>query len=145
MRELDTIRQRMDNMLEQLTRQFFGPGRRERRGGEAEAWTPAIETHHENGNLVVKVDLPGIDPKEVSLSVLGTQLTIEGERKRETEEGKEYFYHELPYGKFSRIMTLPAGVAADQVKAAYKNGVLEITVPAPQPLVSKKIPIETQQ
>ncbi|MBI3301195.1 MAG: Hsp20/alpha crystallin family protein, partial [Deltaproteobacteria bacterium] len=114
--------------------------------GEAEAWTPPIGSYIENGSLVIKADLPGIDPKGVSISVLGNQLTIEGERKREKkEEGKEYLYDELPYGKFSRTITLPEGVDADKVKADYKNGVLEITIPAPKQLVSKKIPIEVQK
>ncbi len=146
MRELETLSRRMDDMFGRLTRDFFGPGWRERPRGEAEAWTPPIECHVENGTLVVKADLPGIDPKEVTISALGTQLTIEGERKRDQKaEKKEYFYDEMPYGKFSRTLTLPEGVDADKVKADYKNGVLEITVPAPKQLVSKKIPIEIQQ
>jgi HSP20 family protein len=145
MRELETIRQRMDDMFGRLTREFFGPGWRERPSGEAAAWTPAIECQVANGNLVVKADLPGIDPKDVTISAVGNQLTIEGERKRDTKgEGKEYVYDEMPYGKFSRTLMLPEGVEADKVKADYKNGVLEITVPAPKQLVSKKIPIEVQ-
>ena len=145
-RELETLSRRMDDMFDRLTRGFFGPGWRERSRQETEAWTPAIECHVENGNLVVKVDVPGIDPKEVTISALGNQLTIEGERKRDKKaEKKEYFYDEMPYGKFSRTLTLPEGVDADKVKADYKNGVLEVTVPAPKQLVSKKIPIEIQK
>jgi HSP20 family protein len=99
-----------------------------------------------NGNLIVKVDLPGIDPKEVSISVLVNQLTIEGERKREEKkEEKDYFYQEVSYGKFSRTIPLPEGVDADKVKANYKNGVLEITLPAPKQLASKKVQIEVQK
>jgi HSP20 family protein len=137
---------RMDDMFDRLTREFFGPGWLERPRLEAEAWTPAIEGHVENGTLVVKVDLPGIDPKEVTISVVGNQVTIEGERKRAKKEEKEaYLYQELPYGKFSRTLTLPESVDADKVKADYKQGVLEITVPAPRQLVSKKIPIDVQK
>ena len=146
MRELETQSRRMDEMFNRLTREFFGPGWWERPREEAAIWEPAIECHLENGNLIVKADLPGIDPKDVTLSVLGNQLTIEGERKREKkEEEGGYFYHELPYGKFSRTMTLLEGIDADKVKTAYKNGVLEITVPAPKQLISKKIPIEVQK
>lgn len=145
MRELENIQQRMDEMLDRLTGRFFGPGERERSVWGAEMWAPSIESHLENGNLVVKADLPGIDPKEVSISVTGNQLTIEGERKQEKkEEKKDYFYRELAYGKFSRTMTLPQGVDADKVKANYKNGVLEITMPAPKELTSKKIQIEAK-
>jgi HSP20 family protein len=146
MRELETIRGRMDDMFDRLTREFFGPGWWDRPRESVEAWAPAIESHIENGNLVVKADLPGINPKEVTISALGTQLTIAGERKQEKkEEEKEYLYHELPYGKFTRTLVLPDGVDADKIKADYKNGVLEITVPAPKQLISKKIPIEVQK
>jgi len=90
--------------------------------------------------VIVKADLPGIDPKEVSISVLGNQLTIAGERKREeTKEKKNYFYQEVTYGKFSRTIPLPDEVDAGKAKANYKNGVLEITLPAPKQLGSKKM------
>jgi HSP20 family protein len=145
-RELETIQRGMDDMFDRLTREFFGPERWERPRERAEAWAPAIESHIENGNLVVKADLPGIDPKEVTISALGNQLTIAGERKREKkEEEKEYLDHELSYGKFSRTLVLPDGVDADKIKADYKNGVLEITMPAPKQVTGKKIQIEAQK
>jgi HSP20 family protein len=111
-----------------------------------EGWEPAIESHVENGNLVVKADLPGIDPKDISLSVTGNRLTIEGERKEEAKkEEKDYVYRELSYGKFTRTMELPATVEADKVKADYKDGVLKITMPAPKELAAKKIQIEASK
>ena len=77
---------------------------------------------------------------------MGNQLTIEGERKHEEKkEEKDYFYRELAYGKFSRSLALPEGVEADKVKATFKNGVLEITMPAPKQLAAKKIQIEAQK
>ncbi len=146
MRELETIRQRMDDLFERMSERFFGPGERERSVWETEALVPAIESHVDKDTLIIKADLAGIDPKEVSISVTGNQLTIEGERKREEKkEEKDYFYCELAYGKFSRTMTLPEGMDADKVKANYKNGVLEITMPAPKQLTSKKIQIEAQK
>jgi HSP20 family protein len=146
MRELETIRQRMDDLFERMSERFFGPGEQERSVWETEALAPAIESHVEKDTLIVKADLPGIDPKEVSISVTGNQLTIEGERKREEKkEEKDYFYREMAYGKFSRTITLPEGVDADKVKANYKNGVLEITMPAPKQITGKKIQIEAQK
>jgi HSP20 family protein len=142
MRDLETFERRMADLFER----FWGPSERERSVWGPENWAPAIESKVENGNLIVKVDLPGIDPKEVSISVLGNQLTIEGERKREEKkEEKDYFYQEVSYGKFSRTIPLPEGVDADKVKANYKNGVLEIILPAPKQLASKKVQIEVQK
>ena len=81
--------------------------------------------------------------KEVSISVTGNQLKIEGERKQEEKkEEKDYTYQEVRYGKFSRMMTLPDGVDAEQVKANYKDGVLEMSMPAPKEMTSKKVEIE---
>lgn len=144
-RELETLHRDMEDMFNHLTERFFGPWRRERPSRMAEAWVPSIESHVEGGNLIVKADLPGIDPKEVTISVVGNQLAIEGERKQEKkEEEKDYFYRELTYGKFSRTMTLPEGVDADKIKARYKEGVLEITMPAPKELALKRIQIEAK-
>lgn len=146
MREMDTVSRRMEDMFDRLTREFFGPARLERPRAEAAmTWEPAIECHLEAGNFIIKVDLPGIDPKDVNISLLGTQLTIEGERKLDkAEEGEGYMYRELPYGKFARVLTMPEGIDADKVKTVHKNGVLEIRMPAPAQMVSKKIPIDVQ-
>ena len=131
-----SIEERMKNLFDDFDRfgeRWLMPWERERPLWRTEEWGPAIESHIENGNLIVKADLPGIDPKEVSISVTGNQLTIEGECKQEKkEEKKDYFYQELTYGKFSRTTTLPEGVDADKVKASYKDGVLQITMPAPK-------------
>jgi HSP20 family protein len=140
-RELDTFERRMSDLFEH----FFRPWERERSLWGTEGWAPAIESKVDNGNVIVKADLPGIDPKEVSISVLGNQLTIERERKHEEKkEEKDYFYREVSYGKFSRTIPLPEGVEADKVKASYKNGVLEITLPAPKQLTSKRVQIEVK-
>ena len=71
--------------------------------------------------------------------------TIEGKRKHEkTKEKGDYFYRELAYGKFSRTMTLPAGAEADKVKATRKDGVLQITMPAPKALAPKRIQVQAK-
>jgi HSP20 family protein len=136
----------MDDLFERMSERFFGPEGRERSVWGTDALVPAVESHVDKDTLIIKADLPGIDPKEVSISVTGNQLTIEGERKREEKkEEKDYLYREVAYGKFARTMTLPEGVNADQVKASCKNGVLEISMPAPKQLTSKKIQIEAQK
>lgn len=103
---------------------------------------PAIESFLRGEELVVRADLPGIDPKKVELSVEGDCLTIKGER-RLVDEGKRSggYYREVSYGRFERAVRLPAGVDGESIKAAYHDGVLEVTMKAPKGLVSKKVPI----
>ncbi len=143
MREIETLQRRMNNLFERLAGRFFGPEEQERYVWGTDVLAPAIESRYDNDKLIIKADLPGVDPKEVSISVTGNQLTIAGERKQEAKkEEKDYVYQEVAYGQFTRTMTLPEGVDADKVKATYNNGVLEITMPAPQQPASKKIQIE---
>jgi len=109
----------------------------------AEEFFPPIECMRKNGNLVVRADVPGMDAKDIEVSVLGNVLTIKGERKAEKEEKKENYYRrELSYGAFDRRLTLPEGAMGDQVKAAVKNGVIEVTIPVGKEAAAKKIPIE---
>ena len=95
--------------------------------------------------MLVKADLPGIEPKEVELSVEGKTLTIKGERKaEETHEEGKVFHHEVHYGAFERTLTLPAEVEAEKIEASYHNGVLEVKVPLPEAVVPKKVAIEVK-
>ena len=118
-------------------------------GGEEQWWTrpfegtvPAVESFARGDELVVRADLPGIDPKDVELAVEGDRLTIKGERNKVHEDkGTDRFYREVSYGRFERTMTLPAGIDPATVKAAYHNGVLEITMKAPKGYTPKKVPI----
>jgi HSP20 family protein len=115
----------MKDFFDDLGERWLMPWERERPLWRTEEWGPAIESHVEKGNLIVKADLPGIDPKDVSISVTGNQLTIEGERKQEKKEEKKDY-------------------DADKVKASYKDGVLQITMPAPKELAAKRIQIEAK-
>jgi HSP20 family protein len=102
---------------------------------------PAVESFVEDGTLFVRADLPGIDPKDVELSIEGDHLTIKGERKLEREKKGEHGYREVRYGRFERTIEVPDGVDPDTVKATYKDGVLEITMKTPKGLEPKKVPI----
>jgi HSP20 family protein len=98
----------------------------------AETWMPEVEVFHRNGELVVRADLPGLTKDNVKVDIAEQQLTIEGERRREHEEEREGVYRsERSYGSFHRVISLPEGVIVDQAKATFKDGVLEITMPAP--------------
>jgi HSP20 family protein len=143
--DLDAMQRRLEDMLDRFTERFFGPAEGGRSTWRTKSWTPTVASHVEDGTLVLKAALPGIDPQDVSVSVLRNQLTIEGARKpEEANGGRERFSRERAYGRFSCTVTLPEGVDGDKVKARYKDGVLEITMPTPKPLTRRKIPIEVQ-
>lgn len=104
-----------------------------------------VDEYHEDGTLVVRADLAGIDPeKDVELTVSDGMLHIEAERRQEEEtEKRGYLRKELRYGSFARTIPLPDGVTEDDVTASYKDGILEIRVPAPEPSRGRKIAIAT--
>ena len=128
--------------FDDLFSRFFGEEEKWMVRPFEDAFTPAIESFVRGEELVVRADLPGIEPKDVELSVEGDRLTIKGERKVTRErETKEQSYREVRYGRYERSLALPPGVDAESIKATYDKGVLEITMKAPKGLVSKKVPI----
>ena len=103
-------------------------------------WVPAIEVFERDEKFVVRVDLPGLKKEEVKIEVTHDELTIEGERKVEKEEKEEGLYRtERTYGRFVRRIGIPEHVKAEGAVAVFKNGVLEIEMPAiPVPQVTKR-------
>jgi HSP20 family protein len=96
-------------------------------------WKPAMEVLYEKGALVVRAELPGIDKEAVKVEIVKGALTIEGERKYEKEVAKKgYFTTECAYGTFYRQIPLPEEAKINEAKAIFKNGVLEVTIPAPE-------------
>ncbi|MHC1557852.1 Hsp20/alpha crystallin family protein [Actinomycetospora sp. C-140] len=92
-----------------------------------------VDEYRENGDLVIKAEMPGIDPeKDLSLTVADGMLDLRAERKvTEDTEDKGYHRHELRYGTFARRLPLPEGVDPDAVSASYKDGILTVRVPMP--------------
>jgi HSP20 family protein len=96
-------------------------------------WSPEVEVFERDGQFTVRADLPGVTKDGVKVEVADAALIISGERKDEKEEKGEGFYRsERTYGSFFRRIPLPEGVKADEASATFKNGVLEVTMPAPQ-------------
>lgn len=113
--------------------------------GEMEAM-PALESYVKDGTLFVRTDMPGIEPKDVDVSVLGNVLTIKGERKEKKEvRESEYIRREVSYGSFERRMTLPEGAVTDRIKAQVKHGVVEVTMPVGEKLAARKVPVEASE
>jgi len=109
----------------------------------ATSWLPATEGRIEDGTYVIQFALPGIDPKEVNVSLMDNVLTVKGERKADHDtKGKDYFVREVKYGAFERSVTLPEGVDAAQVEAKYTNGMLEVRVPTPRAATPRTIEVK---
>src|SRR5712692_3773460 len=103
------------------------------------AWQPAVEVFETDHDVVIRAELPGIDPKNVDITVTDNALTLQGEATAEHEEnGRNYYRRELRYGSFIRTLALPDAVKGDQAKASYKNGILEIHVPKSEQRVKPK-------
>lgn len=139
--ELRTMQSEMDRMFNT----FLGA----ERAGEGEQiglWLPSMESYTKEGKLIIKAELPGIDAKDLEVSITERELVIKGERKAEKDEKeKDYSCREISYGSFERRFLLPEGVKTEELKAKFNNGVLEITVPAPAVPRAKKIEIETKE
>ena len=104
-------------------------------------WVPQIETYRKDNEYVVRLDLPGVDPKDVQVHAEGNVLSSSGERKTE-EKGQDY--QETSHGKFERTISLPQGVETDKIAAHCEHGVLEIRVPVPAQIAGRKIPIQIE-
>jgi HSP20 family protein len=108
-------------------------------------WVPAIEVSQREGQYVVRAELPGLKPEDVQLNLTDEGLVLEGERKFEREVDKGGIRRtEMRYGRFYRLIPLPDGANADQVRAKFENGVLEVTVPlAEEAIKRRRIQVET--
>jgi HSP20 family protein len=119
--EIETLRQQLDKVFEQWAAT--------RNNSEA-TWMPAMELADTGDNFVLKAQLPGIDPKDVDVQVTREAISISGERRYEnTEEKPGYVRSEFRYGKFHRVLPLPAHIQNDSVQAEYKDGILMLTLP----------------
>jgi len=109
----------------------------------ARPWLPSVDMHETKDDLVLRVELPGVTEKDVAVSIIGDLLTIKGERRWDDQSKDQKFLHvERVYGQFERLIQLPMAVQADKVKAAYRDGVLEITLPKAEELKPREIKID---
>jgi len=132
-RELSLMRDQMDRLLSPFSW-----------GGalEKEFWMPALDVSETDEEILVKADLPGVDEKDLSVSLSGTNLLIKGEKKEEKEEkGKHLHRIERTFGSFQRTVALPVAVDASKIKAEYNKGVLEIHLPKKPEVKPQQIPV----
>jgi HSP20 family protein len=140
----------MRRMQEDFDRIFssFGGGRAVPSGlaGLEADWAPAIEVFQRGNDLVVRAEVPGLSREDLSVEIGDDELTVSGERKQEREDEHEGIYRsERSYGRFCRVIPLPEGALADNAKADFRDGILEIIVPTPPQEVRRGRRIEIGQ
>lgn len=108
----------------------------------ASSWAPAVDIFEREGHIVLKAELPGIEPKDVDIRVENNVLSLRGERKFQSEVKREDCHRvERAYGTFSRSFTLPTVVDTENIKAEYKDGVLQVSLPKKEEAKPKQISI----
>jgi len=134
---------RLSSLRDELDRLFESPWTELARTSQLlSGWTPALDVHEDKDNFVVQAELPGMKREEIDVSLHDGVLSISGERKTEKKyEEAEVYRTERFFGKFQRTVTLPTPVAADKVKAQYKDGVLTITLPKTEAAKPKQIDV----
>ena len=136
LRELDRFRREFDDLFDRFLGGRISPVFRGTEIG------PALESFTEGDTLVVRADLPGVDPNEVEVSVTGDMLNLRGKRLEIHENKTDFLHREVSYGSFERSLKLPEGVKAEDIAASYRNGVLELRIPIPKTSAARKVPIK---
>ncbi len=112
-------------------------------GSWSGAWSPSIDVSEGEDAITVRVELPGVDPKDIDVSLSGDALTVSGEKREETEERREGYYHaERRFGSFRRTVPLPAPVDEEKIAAEYDKGVLTVRVEKSAAAAARRIPIQ---
>lgn len=137
----------MQREMSELLRRGFGSSvdRSFARELGSSAWSPAVDVLSRDGDLVVRAELPGVDPdKDIEILVQDGVLHLRGERRHQARtDGDDYFRVETAYGSFRRSIPLPEGFKPEDVRATYENGILEVVLPKAAELSApKRIPIK---
>jgi HSP20 family protein len=136
-----------DRMVEEFWRRPFPTLLRPERWWPAETGMmmrmPAVDVYEEKDDVVIKAEIPGLSKEDISVQVTDSTLTIKGEKKRQEEVKEDDYYRcERSFGSFTRAVALPCDVKADQVKASFKNGVLEVRMPKTEEAKKKAITVK---
>ena len=134
---------RLTSLRDEIDRLFESPLAELARSSQLlSGWTPALDIFEDKDNVIVKAELPGMKREEIEVSLHDGSLSISGERKSETKhEEAEVYRAERFVGRFQRTVSLPTAVAADKVKAQYKDGILTVTLPKTEESKPKQIEV----
>jgi HSP20 family protein len=137
--EVSTFRGEMDKLWDR----FFG--QRPLAGILSEEWVPSVDISETEDKFLIKAELPGLETKDVNVSISGELLTISGEKKKETEEKDEHHHFVERYsGSFERSFRIPVNVKPDKVEAIFDKGILRVTLPKEEKAREKEIEIKEQ-
>ena len=140
-RVLQRFADEIDRMFDDIGRRWGGmPAFRER--ATADMWAPQIEVFQRENELVIRADLPGMKRDDITVDITEDAVTIQGERRQESEDEREGVYRsERVYGSFYRAIPLPEAAIIEQANATFRDGVLEITMPVPPKSKGRRIEI----
>lgn len=128
-RQMETLHREMDRLFDEMTTETVRPSITPLAWGREFA-TPNIDETEDDKAFYVSIELPGMDEKDVDVMLSGRLLTVRGEKKEdEKQEGKDYYRRERTFGSFRRTLELPGEVDESKIEAAFKKGVLRITLP----------------
>lgn len=138
-RDLLSLQERMNRLFDESYRSRTG----EDDWALGGSWAPAVDIYEHENNIVLKAELPGVDPKDVDIRLENNTLTLRGERKFDSDVKKENYHRvERAYGSFTRSFTLPTIVDQNNIKAEFKDGVLRVTLPKREEARPKQIQIQ---
>lgn len=135
---------RLSNLRDEIDRLFEEPLSELARTSQLfSGWTPALDLHEDKDNFIVKIELPGMKKEDIEVTLHDGSLSISGERKGEEKfKDADVYRSERFFGHFQRTVTLPAAVAAEKIKAQYKDGVLTVTLPKAEEAKPKQIDVQ---
>ena len=139
-RDLVSIQDRMNRLFEQTLSRSRGE-----EGVTATTWTPAVDIYETADTIVMKAELPGVAREDIQIQIDGSTLTLKGQRRFAKDVQEEsYLRIERAYGSFHRSFTLPATVQQEKVRALFKDGVLELTLPKAEDSKPKRISVDVR-
>ena len=144
-RDLLGLQERMNKLFDESYRGISRTGTEDdwALGG---SWAPAVDIYEQGSDIVLKAELPGVDPKDVDVRLENSTLTLRGERKFDNEVKKESYHRiERSYGSFTRSFTLPSVVDQAGIKAEFRDGVLRVTMPKREEAKPKQITINVSK
>lgn len=136
---IDMLRREMDLFFDDMVPFSWSRGNG---GKELDTWTPTADISEDENEYVIRMDIPGMEKKDIKVNFQDGRITITGERKmEEKEDEKDFIRRERYRGSFYRSFTLPETIKEDQIHASFKDGVLKLTVPKGEVVKPKSIKI----